>query len=461
MLHRVLRGFGVVCLLWSAAAQAVSLGEMHVYSSPGEPLHADIELVEMGQVALDDVFPAFATEADLGVAGLKHNRYLSTVKLSVAVMEDGRPAVKLRSERPLFDTFLSFLLEIKWTGGRQLREYTALLKLTEEQRQIMEEYRQTMQQGAAVAVKPAAQQPSAQNVAISVEPSGAKAVNAVAVVTDKAEGRSIVVGERETLWDIAQRHRTPDGHSTQQFMLAVFDKNPHAFRNSDINGLVSGSRLVLPEANEVEAVSRGEALVELRRRLASSRLASRGSDEALVIEPGQTLWDLAARTRAVYGVDVRSMMDAIVKANPHAFADGDPDRMLKGVELKMPPLSRHNAQSDEVVSVSREAVVVAAQTSVAETGQSSVESTVGSTVEPKVEPKVIVIGRQDTLWSIAADSMPEGESALGAMIKAIIAKNPQAFVGGDMNTMKVGAVLSLPEWHEVQRYLENKPLNVR
>lgn len=439
-----------VWLMWTASAHAVSLGEMHVYSSPGEPLHADIELLGLGDVALDEVFPAFASEADLGVAGLNHSRYLNSVVISVAVMEDGRPAVKLRSDRPLFDTFLSFLLEIKWSGGRQLREYTALLKLTDEQRRIMDEYRQAMRQGGSTQISKVESEPAVKKVELPAEQSESAVVNVDSADQAGAVGSGIVVGPRETLWDIAQRHRVAERFSTQQFMLALFEKNPHAFRNSDINGLMSGSRLVLPGEQEVGGVSQGDALIELRRRLASSRLANRSPGETLVIESGQTLWDLAARTRAAYGVDARAMMKAIVAANPHAFEEGDPDRMLKGVELKMPPLSALREQG----------LAVAAGRSEAAESQTEAPQAVQSAL-PVVEPKVIVIGREDTLWSIAADSMPEGESVLGAMIKAIIAKNPHAFADGDMNTMRVGAELTLPEWHEVQRYIGNKPLNLR
>ena len=55
------------------------------------------------------------------------------------------------------------------------------------------------------------------------------------------------------------------------------------------------------------------------------------------------------------------------------------------------------------------------------------------------------VGSQDTLWSLAEDNKPAGVSTQQMMV-ALLEANQNAFLDGDMNQMRVGSVLTMPDF---------------
>ncbi|MCP1314350.1 FimV family protein, partial [Halomonas sp. 707D7] len=62
----------------------------------------------------------------------------------------------------------------------------------------------------------------------------------------------------------------------------------------------------------------------------------------IAVAPGDTLWNIALRTRAP-GVEAQQMIAALVAANPQTFADGSIDNLRVGQRLRLP--SREQALS--------------------------------------------------------------------------------------------------------------------
>lgn len=69
----------------------------------------------------------------------------------------------------------------------------------------------------------------------------------------------------ETLWSIASRTRPTYEVSTQQMMLAIRVKNPHAFTTTNINALRKGVVLNLPSLAEIQRIGRVQALHSTRK----------------------------------------------------------------------------------------------------------------------------------------------------------------------------------------------------
>ncbi|MDC9725725.1 MAG: hypothetical protein PSN44_07420 [Gammaproteobacteria bacterium] len=67
------------------------------------------------------------------------------------------------------------------------------------------------------------------------------------------------VSSGETLWKIASESKF-EGHSTGQTVIAIFQGNPSAFNYSNINSLRARARLILPEYEDVEAITTHQAL---------------------------------------------------------------------------------------------------------------------------------------------------------------------------------------------------------
>ncbi|WP_311568575.1 FimV/HubP family polar landmark protein [Photobacterium arenosum] len=77
-------------------------------------------------------------------------------------------------------------------------------------------------------------------------------------------------GENETLWSIASRYKPNDNVSIYQVLGAIFRANPNAFTDSNIHGLIPGSRLRMPTMAQIQAENadqiRNRVETDLQRR---------------------------------------------------------------------------------------------------------------------------------------------------------------------------------------------------
>jgi pilus assembly protein FimV len=60
------------------------------------------------------------------------------------------------------------------------------------------------------------------------------------------------------------------------------------------------------------------------------------------------------------------------------------------------------------------------------------------------------IRRTDTLWSIAQQLRPDGSVSVPQVMQALLRANPDAFMGGNINRMKLGATLRVPSVDEMR-----------
>ncbi|MBE9396214.1 hypothetical protein IOQ59_02940 [Pontibacterium sp. N1Y112] len=595
--------------LAASSAQALDLGALHVYSAAGEPLDAEIQLLDVEGLSADDIRPRFAGVDDLAISGLDSKRYLSDVRFFVAIENNQSATLRLVSDEPIDHSFLSFLLEVNWTEGRLLREYTALLKepLKNPSRQVS--LATPKQESQSVLIAEAAKALPATQPAINVPvpkadqpdkvaspvspveeadvPSPASAISKAEVSAKKAENVSskrentdepkayavdmtidavesepeflavkadrsnadlqpaevversrhievqqpvmvrsseqivlhrkepenrlsetqvsiaaeqlavgaknvsenketsisavsepalnadlIKVGAKETLWDIAKRNSPSAAYSNQQVMVALYKKNPQAFVDGDINRMKGSAVLLRPSEAEINGHDTSSALQFIRQRLNESQLLAAkelnvaSSAKEVVVGAKETLWDIAVKYRAGPEVNTRQMMLAIVKKNPRAFDNGNINRMRKGVVLHMPSAEELKKWSEKEASAEvRRQISDWRQHKGLVDAKASDEPPLVNTASLNLPPvktvalspvdtsdaRELVIGKQETLWSIAINNLPDASVTTGQMIKAIIRKNPHAFVNGDMNSMRVGETLEMPSLADIDR----------
>lgn len=115
--------------LWGGvtAAEAVGLGKMTILSALDEPLRAEIELTAASAAELKRLNAGLAPRAEFESAGIDRPAHLFDIKYTVSARSNGQPILKLSTEQPVREPFLHFLLQLDWSGGRLIREYTALL----------------------------------------------------------------------------------------------------------------------------------------------------------------------------------------------------------------------------------------------------------------------------------------------------------------------------------------------
>lgn len=110
----------------SGAAQALSLGEIHLNSALNQPFDATIDLSDLRDLGTADLRPNLASVEEFGKAGVDRAFFLNDLKFTPEV-RNGRTVIRVTSARPVREPYLNFLLEVNWPSGRILREYTVLL----------------------------------------------------------------------------------------------------------------------------------------------------------------------------------------------------------------------------------------------------------------------------------------------------------------------------------------------
>lgn len=256
LLRKLIFVFGLAAALAAHQVHALSLGESELHSALNQPLRADVRLNNLRGLGEDDIIIRLASNADFERAGLERLEFYSQLEFEVMLDHDSGPLVRITSEGPVREPYLSFLVEARWASGRLLREYTFLLDLP-----VYDDDRRTEPVEAAGDEAPARQAQPRRTEPEQRQPRP----EATPEPEREARGASTYgpVGELDTLWEIALRARPSRDVSVQQTMLAIQRKNPEAFINGNINLLREGQVLRLPTRDEIQNFSRQDAVSEV------------------------------------------------------------------------------------------------------------------------------------------------------------------------------------------------------
>ena len=108
-------------------AQALGLGGIEVKSGLNEPLNAEIQVIQAAPGEADGLAVALASAEDFARVGIDRARMEMPLSFTVGKGSNGQAVIKVTSTGPVKEPFLNFLLEVNWSKGRLLREYTVLL----------------------------------------------------------------------------------------------------------------------------------------------------------------------------------------------------------------------------------------------------------------------------------------------------------------------------------------------
>ena len=266
--------------LASVEAHALGLGRISVQSALGEPLRAEIEIVEINADEASSLRASVASAETFRASGLEYSPSVSDLQISVQKRANGRSYLRLSSARAVMEPFVDLVLEANWSSGRIVRDYTMLFDPPN-----------LRQPAAAVTAVTAPVLPSS---AISVAPPAPTVTQPAPVtkalptkVTSTApkaatvSGQQIAVKQGDTAGKIAAQVK-PASVSLDQMLAALLRSNPAAFINGNINRLKSGTVLEIPSAEEASDISPADALTtiaaqsrdfnDFRRKLAESAL---------------------------------------------------------------------------------------------------------------------------------------------------------------------------------------------
>lgn len=242
---------------------AAGLGKLTVLSALGQALNAEIEIVSPQPGEEDSLAARLASGEAFRQANIEFNSVLSSVRFSIETRA-GKPVVRMTSLEPVQEPFLDMLVELSWSAGRLVREYTFLLDPVE--------YKGPM----AIAVAPAPvatpSAPSKPAPKIEERPIASAPAASAPAATPKASatkgGGTHEVKKGETLGKIAAAKKY-DGVTLQQMLVALYRANRDAFIQDNINLVRAGRILNVPERETVASIDNAEA-----RRLLAAQSAN-------------------------------------------------------------------------------------------------------------------------------------------------------------------------------------------
>ncbi|HSD75276.1 MAG TPA: FimV/HubP family polar landmark protein, partial [Steroidobacteraceae bacterium] len=277
MTRRLQRFLALVLLVCPSTLFALGLGDIQLHSGLNEPLDADIELVSAAPDELSSLKAVLANRETFARYGLERPASLQNLEFRVTRSGDGRNVLKVRSREPITEPFVSFLVEVNWSRGRLLREYTLLMDppiYMPGAEQAASAPVSAPQAGATETERGGQVQRPAEPAPRTSEPAAVSRPSAPSPAPAVIEGSNYTVRNNDTLWQIASGLKPGAATGINRMMMALYRANPDAFAGN-INQLRAGAILRIPADAEFEAIDTGEANAEVRRQYSEWR-ASRG-----------------------------------------------------------------------------------------------------------------------------------------------------------------------------------------
>ncbi|HEY8908095.1 MAG TPA: FimV/HubP family polar landmark protein, partial [Rhodoferax sp.] len=290
--HYQLTTLAIATLLsvWGLPAAALSLGRISVQSALGEPLRAEIDVLDINTEEAASLVTKVAPPEAFQAAGLDYNPALSNLRATLQRRPDGRAYLRLSSDRAVGEPFVDMILEASWNSGRILRDYTMLfdppslrnqapgtpnnLQLPAPAPQLADRPAKTLPatrapalaapgaaitqreptpaKPAAIAAKPATT--SAKSAAENVKPTP------VAPTTPKPvdQNQTVQVKPGDTAGKIAMTNKSASV-SLDQMLVALLRANPDAFIQDNVNRIKAGAILTVPSQEQASAIAPVEA----------------------------------------------------------------------------------------------------------------------------------------------------------------------------------------------------------
>ncbi len=254
-LRKLALAVGLAGSLGVNLANALGLGEITLNSTLNQPLDADIRLLQVRDLSPDEILVNLASREDFIQAGVDRYFFLTDMKFTIDLNNASGPLVKITSSQPVREPYLNFLVESQWPSGRIMREYTLLMDLP------------TFGDQAVRPVEAARATTAPREPAVRQSDRPRQTRPAPRQQQASYDGDVYgPVGASDTLWAIALRVKPSAGTSVQQTMLALQRLNPEAFINGNINLLKRGSVLRVPSEDQIERVTRRQALNEVAQQ---------------------------------------------------------------------------------------------------------------------------------------------------------------------------------------------------
>ena len=453
----------------TGVSHALGLGEIEMYSALNETLDAEIEILSATESELQDLQVGLASSAAFARAGLEQPPVLSSVDFVVDRRPDGKAIVKVTSDSPVLEPFLNFLIEVDSPGSVKLvREYTVLLNpatFADSSSATSPDTTVTsLNNGRTIGSGTA----DGGGVGLDLSDAtiaGGTATAAAETVTgsdsadevfftetssDSASGDSLPA-ESDNLF-------VPDDDifaNTQSATTAVDSDGELISLEQELNITPQFDQGVVGGADSVGIVTGGGEPVEIDNLGTADETVAADSaiftDEFDTDAAGDAGGDLITgeELRELTGTDVASS-EAEVQFTETIV----PIQSFESEQVVAEDTASEDTVSEEVINLADNASSVTDSDATGDlvdlSGVFDAPSPVASETQNSASSRIIEtsgetyeIKGSDTLWSIA-NAQKESDTTPHQMMVALLDANPSAFVNGNMNRLRTGAVLQIP-----------------
>ena len=240
------QAIAALCLINSSSAFALGIGDITTHSALNQVLNAKIPLVSSKNEDPTNINVDLASRETFKQAGIDRPQYLSDLKFTPVVSQNGDVTITVTSSSTIKEPFVNFILEVEWPQGRTLKEFTILLDPPI-----------TM---ADVTTAPVELAKSSAITAIPATNASSTSRNSQVSSPEQLASNYGPTNSSDTVWGIAKKLLTNNNTiSHEQMMMALFETNPKAFYKNNINALMKGQVLQVPDSDAVNQLSTQQA----------------------------------------------------------------------------------------------------------------------------------------------------------------------------------------------------------
>jgi pilus assembly protein FimV len=250
----------VASILAPASVFPLGIGDIKLHSALNQKLDAEIALILSANENVSEIKVMLAPAEKFDEAGIPWSYFLSKIKFNSIVRADGSIIVKLSSDEALREPFLDFLLEVSWNKGNLYREFTVLVDPPVAYTQpVIPVVKKA--ESVDVAVPALIPQPLPLS---QLEPKLA-VVSEIVVEPVESNADYGPTNRSDSLWKVAKRTNAYNDVSIEQMMMAIYEANQKSFFKDNVNALMEGKTLDIPEREVILKLSHKQALAEFKR----------------------------------------------------------------------------------------------------------------------------------------------------------------------------------------------------
>ncbi len=496
---------GLMSLLSTHPAHALGLGQATVRSYYQQPLNVRIDLISRSEAEMATVTAGLASPSDFQVMGLSRAAISTPLEFTIhRGLAD--PHIQVTSKLPINEPVVQLVIEVVWSSGRMLRQYTLFLD-------------PPTFDAPAPLPSTSSSTPTPRPVPRADAPASSREELQITAIERPSERTSPFTDEapepvsRPPVADAGPPFDPAPEPRREDFSEVPGDVAPPARdlviepppaepqdRNSatppaDLETPVDDPGAAIDAVASMDEASTGEAATSepapsdpfanesatgdpgsnaptVDEFIASEPVTSEPVTDELIAdqpiadapiadEPAATQADATKLADSPTDASQPSMDEPVANDRPAAMdtdavtaaSPGD-DQEALSVEAQ-PPDPERLAENDETRAAEPQitAPVEDAPSAPAPEAFEPVELVYRAVLpEPgQPLPGSVEVRRGDTLWSLSRDYAESQGASINQVMLAVQQKNPQAFVGGNINAMLAGQVLRMPERDEVLR----------